>query len=212
MRTRFPTIAAALAVASFVACGVAAATPIHAQSTGSTAGRSAAPASARPKDHVPADLAFMQGMIGHHEQALVMAAMAPTHGASKRIQLFAKKIDLSQRDEIAFVKRWLGDRRLPLPAAHDHTMMHMPGMLTAEQMTQLDKARGARFDRLFLTFMIRHHEGALTMVQEMFAAPGGGQEPELYRFASDVDADQRTEIERMQQMLNTPTTPRSPSR
>jgi uncharacterized protein (DUF305 family) len=161
---------------------------------------------------VPADVHFMQGMIGHHQQAVVMAAMAPTHGASERIRLLAKKVDLSQRDEIALMKRWLQDRQLPLPDPHDHTMMHMPGMLSAEQMTQLDQARGAEFDRLFLTFMIQHHQGALKMVEELFAAPGGGQEPELFRFASDVDADQRAEIDRMQQMLTTLPTPRSPSR
>ncbi len=193
MRPRLPTLTAALGVA----CAVAAVTPTHAQTTGS---------SGRPRDYVPADVHFMQGMIGHHEQALVMAAMAPTHGGSERIRLFARKVDLSQRDEMTLMKRWLQDRQLPLPDPHDHTMMHMPGMLTAEQMQQLDEARGPEFDRLFLTFMIQHHQGALKMVEELFAAPGGGQEPELFRFASDVDLDQRAEIQRMEELLATVST------
>ena len=206
MRLRFPPPAATLAVA----LALAACAPVQAQGGGTSPARPAA-TSARTTSHVEADVHFVQGMIGHHRQALVMAAMAPTHGASERLQLLARKIDLSQRDEIATMTRWLQDRRLPLPGEHDHTTMHMPGMLTDEQLAQLDGARGAEFDRLFLALMIQHHRGALTMVEQLFAAPGGGQEPELYGFASDVDADQRAEIERMQQMQSTLSTPRSPS-
>jgi len=169
------------------------------------------PAAARAQGYVDADVRFMQGMIGHHQQALAMAALAPTHDASERVALFARKVDLSQRDEIAAMTRWLQDRGLPLHGAHDHATMHMPGMLTPEQMAQLERARGAEFDRLFLTFMIQHHRGALTMVEQLFATPGAGQEPELFQFASDVDADQRAEIHLMQQMLNSLPTRRPPS-
>jgi uncharacterized protein (DUF305 family) len=153
--------------------------------------------------HVAADVHFMQGMIGHHAQALAMVAMVPTHAASERIQLFAKKVDLSQRDEIGFISRWLADHGETVPAIDAPIAHPMPGMLTAVQMTQLDRARGTVFDSLFLTFMIQHHEGALTMVADLFAAPGAGQAPDLFQFATDVDNDQRAEIDRMQQMLYT---------
>lgn len=143
----------------------------------------------------------MQHMIGHHAQALVMAAMAPTHGASEHFQRLAQKIDISQRDEIAFMKQWLTERKQAVPP--DDYMAHgaMPGMLSAEEMARLDAARGREFERLFLAFMIRHHEGALTMVEELFDAPGAGQDPDIFRFATDVDADQRDEIYVMQTML-----------
>ena len=159
-----------------------------------------------------ADVRFMQHMIGHHAQALVMAAMAPTHGASDRMLQLAEKIDISQRDEIAFMKQWLAERGQAVPP--DDHMAHsaMPGMLSAEQMARLDAARGAEFERLFLRFMIRHHEGALQMVDELFDAPGAGQDPDIFRFATDVDADQRDEIHVMQIMLDTLTNPRSPAR
>jgi uncharacterized protein (DUF305 family) len=146
-----------------------------------------------------------------------MAAMAPTHGASPQVRLFCRKILGSQRDEIELMQNWLRERgeRVPDPndahagmemamdmdmSREDHAML-MPGMLTAEQIAQLDRARGAEFDRLFLTLMIRHHEGALTMVAKLFDSPGSGQEPELFGYATGVDADQRAEIERMQGML-----------
>lgn len=197
---------AALAVALALTAAGCAPAPAVAQASPPPA---AAPA-ARARDHVDADVRFVHGMIGHHEQALVMAAMAPTHGASDRLQLLARKIDLSQRDEIASMRRWLEDRGLPLTAdahaghgAHGADHATMPGMLTPAQLAELDAARGAAFDRLFLTYMIRHHEGALTMVKELFAAPGGGQEPELFGLAADVDADQRAEIARMHEMLDT---------
>ena len=144
----------------------------------------------------------MHGMIGHHAQALAMAAMAPTHGASERLQLFAKKVDLSQRDEIGIMSNWLRDRGETVPSLDAPMAMPMPGMLTPDQMKQLDQARGADFDRLFLTFMIQHHEGALKMVADLFATPGAGQQPDIFQFANDVDVDQRIEIERMQLMLS----------
>jgi uncharacterized protein (DUF305 family) len=142
-------------------------------------------------------------MIGHHAQALVMAAMAPTHGASDRMLQLVQKIDISQRDEIAFMEQWLKDRKQALPPADYMTHMMMPGMLSPEQMAQLDIARGREFERLFLIFMIQHHEGALQMVEELFDMPGAGQDPDIFRFATDVDADQRDEIYVMTTMLDT---------
>ena len=160
------------------------------------------PATAGP-DYTVADVRFMQDMIGHHAQALVMAAMVPTHGAGPDMQRLAQKIDISQKDEIAFMKRWLEERSQAVPQdGHAHAM-HMPGMLTAEQMAQLEAARGVEFERLFLRFMIQHHEGALSMVDALFDAPGAAQESEIFRFATDVDADQRDEIHVMHGMLDT---------
>jgi uncharacterized protein (DUF305 family) len=159
------------------------------------------PATAGPGFTV-ADVRFMQHMIGHHAQALRMAAMVPSHGASEGVVRLARKIDISQRDEIAMMKRWLAERRQAVPDdTHSHAMM-MPGMLSAEQLAQLDAARGREFDRLFLTFMTRHHEGALQMVKELFRNPGAGQEPDLFRFVTDVDADQRDEILVMERLLH----------
>jgi uncharacterized protein (DUF305 family) len=160
--------------------------------------------SGRPP-YTAADVRFMQGMIGHHAQAIVMAAWASTHGARSDIRILAGRIDVAQRDEIALMQRWLRERRETVPdaemAGHAGHGAMMPGMLTAEQLAQLDAARGAEFDRLFLTFMIQHHEGAVTMVQELFGAPGAGQDITMWKLASDVEADQTTEIERMQLML-----------
>ena len=159
-----------------------------------------------------ADVHFMQGMIHHHAQAVVMAGWAQTHGARPDVKTLAQRIDVAQRDEMGFMQRWLRERHqdVPDPLAH-YEMGHdmpgmspatiMPGMLTPEQMSQLDAARGPEFDRLFLTFMIQHHQGAITMVDQLFASPGAGQELYVFRFASDVNADQNTEIERMRLML-----------
>lgn len=160
------------------------------------------PAAAGPGFTV-ADVRFMQHMIGHHAQAIQMAALAPSHGASAKVQQLAQKIDISQRDEIAMMKQWLIDRKQAVPTdVQSHAMM-MPGMLTPPQFAQLDAARGREFDRLFLSFMIRHHEGALLMVEELFKQGGAGQEPDIFRFATDVDADQRDEIFVMQKLLDT---------
>jgi uncharacterized protein (DUF305 family) len=158
------------------------------------------PATAGP-GYTVADVRFMQDMIGHHAQAIVMAAMVPTHGAGESLQRLAQKIDISQKDEIVFMKRWLEERDQAVPAdGHAHAM-GMPGMLTAEQLAQLDAARGTQFERLFLTFMIQHHRGALQMVEELFDAPAAAQDSDIFRFATDVDADQRDEIFVMQGML-----------
>ena len=156
-------------------------------------------------NYTAADVRFMQGMIHHHAQALKMAAMAPTHGAGPSVQLLCKKIDVSQKDEIAMMSTWLKDRNQAVPDPNDPHPMMMPGMLTDAQLTELDKARDSTFDRLFLTGMIQHHEGAIQMVKDLFATPGAGQASEIFRFASDVDTDQRGEIARMQAMLESPT-------
>ena len=163
------------------------------------------------------DVKFMQGMIHHHAQALVMAALAPTNGARADVRILAERIDVAQRDEIAFMQRWLRERGETVPdpsAMHDmggHQMSMaempgmapmMPGMLSPEQMAELKAATGPEFDRLFLTFMIQHHQGAITMVQELFSTPGSGQEINVWRFASDVEADQSSEIARMRTMLS----------
>ena len=153
--------------------------------------------------YTAADVRFMQHMIGHHAQAIVMAAMAPSHGVSEPVLRLAQKIDISQRDEIGMMKQWLTERKQVIPSDHQSHSMVMPGMLNAAEMARLDAARGTEFDRLFLTFMIRHHEGALQMVEELFKTQGAAQEPDIFRFATDVDADQRDEIFQMQKVLET---------
>jgi uncharacterized protein (DUF305 family) len=161
--------------------------------------------------YTDADVDFMAGMIPHHAQAVIMAGWAPTHGARKDVAIFCERIVVGQRDEIATMQTWLRDRGLPVPDATstrhhmkmngmEHDML-MPGMLTDEEMAALDKARGPEFDRLFLTGMIRHHQGAIDMVDVLFKAYGAAQDELVFKFASDVYADQSTEIDRMQQML-----------
>jgi len=159
----------------------------------------------------PADVAFMQGMIMHHQQAVEMTAWIPSHTENKELQTLGARISRSQSEEIHFMRIWLAERgqTVSMPMDHDmagmdmphaHTMM-MPGMLTPEQMEALNKARGAEFDRLFLSGMIQHHEGALTMVKELFEHAGAGQDAEIFDFTSDVDNGQRAEIKIMQGML-----------
>jgi uncharacterized protein (DUF305 family) len=163
--------------------------------------------------YTTADIHFMTRMIGHHAQAIDMARWAPTHGASESIKVLAARIINAQRDEIVIMQRWLRDRQLPVPEAKAGPMtmqmngmaheMLMPGMLTDAQMQELDRARGLEFDRLFLQFMIQHHRGAVAMVKELFAADGSGQNEIVFKFASDVNTDQSTEIARMERMLAT---------
>ncbi|WP_412070358.1 DUF305 domain-containing protein [Rubrivirga sp. IMCC43871] len=178
------------------------------------------------------DAEFMAGMIHHHAQALVMAEMARRNGAGPAVARLAARIDNAQHDEIATMQRWLVDRGLPAPAvaedgttsmSMDHAgmdhggmdhagmdhgdsadggMAPMPGMLTAAQLAELDAARGADFDRLFLTFMIQHHAGAVSMVEHLFAQDGAAQNGNTFKLASDIQVDQRTEIARMQLMLD----------
>jgi uncharacterized protein (DUF305 family) len=149
-------------------------------------------------EHTPADTHFMQGMIHHHMQAIEMSALAPERTNRQDVLMLAHRIDVSQESEIRLMRDWLRTRG---EQEHMHEMM-MPGMLTAEQMDALRTARGAEFDRLFLTYMIQHHRGALIMVDELFAQPGAGQDQDIFRFASEVNSDQQIEILRMQQMLS----------
>jgi uncharacterized protein (DUF305 family) len=151
----------------------------------------------------PADVKFMQGMIGHHAQAVEMTDLLATRTNREDMKMLAQRIAVSQNDEMNMMRRWLEVRGQAQPNPHAHHMpgMLMPGMLTQEEMAALAAAKGPEFDRLFLEGMIKHHGGALTMVQELFASPGAGQESEIFAFASDVDADQRMEIDRMRAML-----------
>ena len=161
----------------------------------------------------PADVQFMQGMIMHHAQAVEMTALIESHTTNKDLRLLGARISHSQSDEINFMKRWLAARGEPLsqPMADmpgmDKSMdmsqhqMLMPGMLTAKQMDALKKAKGEEFDRLFLTGMIQHHNGALIMVKDLFDTAGAGQDAELFNFTTDVDSGQRAEIRIMQTML-----------
>jgi uncharacterized protein (DUF305 family) len=154
--------------------------------------------------HSAADVRFMQGMIAHHTQAIEMTALRGDRSTSEDLRLMALRIELSQADEIQAMQEWLKRRGAPLPDPHAHHGDHaalMPGMLTAEEMSRLARAKGAEFERLFLELMIKHHEGALVMVEDLFATPGSGQESEVFAFASDVVDDQRIEIDRMAAML-----------
>jgi uncharacterized protein (DUF305 family) len=157
----------------------------------------------------PADVQFMQHMITHHAQAVEMTALIESHTKNKDLYTLGARISRSQDDEIKFMKRWLTTRGNPVsPAMHNmhgmdmsgHSML-MPGMLAAKQMEALKKAKDEEFDRLFLTGMIQHHKGALTMVKELFDTAGAGQDAELFNFVTDVDTGQRAEIRIMQTML-----------
>ncbi|HJU69540.1 MAG TPA: DUF305 domain-containing protein [Gemmatimonadaceae bacterium] len=177
--------------------------------TGRDAAIAAARADSARKPYTEADIRFMSAMIAHHAQAIDIARWAPTHGASRPLQILSERVINAQRDEIALMQQWLRERQLPVPdpsapmamggAGHAHH--HMPGMLTPEQLQQLDQARGKEFDRLFLTFMIQHHQGAVTMVKELASSPGAGLDDTVFKLASDISADQTSEIDRMQQML-----------
>ena len=182
-----------------------------------------APAASATAPANAADAAFMTHMIGHHAQALQMVGLLKTRTQRDDMRLLGERIEVSQRDEIASMGRWLRRHGLPVPdtsaarhdmggMAHDMAgMSHdmpgmprdslMPGMLTPAEMARLAQATGPAFDRLFLAGMIRHHQGALAMVQSLFAQRGAAQDTEVYQFASDVDADQRAEIARMQALL-----------
>ena len=158
--------------------------------------------------YTEADVAFIRGMLPHHAQALEMTALVPSRTASEAIRRLAERIEVSQTDEIAMMRRWLESRGLEAPEAgmHPHHAAGdehalMPGMLTREELDRLAAASGPEFDRLFLEFMIRHHQGALVMVEELFSSPGGGQAGEMFQIASEIAADQQIEIERMRAML-----------
>ena len=151
--------------------------------------------------HTAADVHFMHMMIPHHAQALEMVALVPSRAAGDAVRQMALRMEISQRDEIALIERWLRSRGESMPAEHAEMMGPMHGMLTAEQMERLRQARGAEFDRIFLESMIQHHEGAITMVQDLFATSGAGQDSEIFQFANDVEVDQRMEIDRMTALL-----------
>lgn len=153
--------------------------------------------------HNAADVEFFERMIPHHAQALEMAALVEQRTTNNELRLLAERIEVSQQDEIALMQDWLTRRGLPVPEPHENHVGHaglMPGMLDATQMDQLAQARDGEFDRLFLEFMIFHHNGAITMANELYAR-GGGLEPESDRFAREVIADQSIEISRMQALL-----------
>jgi uncharacterized protein (DUF305 family) len=170
------------------------------------------PPSTRPTlpQRSPADVEFMQGMIQHHEQAVEMTAMIASHTNNKNLRSLGARISSSQSDEIKFMKRWLAARgeTVPKPMSSipgmnmpNDTMKLMPGMLTSQQMEALRQAKGVEFDHLFLVGMIQHHNGALTMVKDLFDTAGAGQDAELFNFATDADNTQRAEIRIMEAML-----------
>lgn len=235
MTNRAPALAAALAIAAGCASPAPAAHDGHAP-TAAPRPTASAPAMGSPitadRPYTDGDVHFMQSMIAHHRQALVMTELVEDRTESRDIRLIAERIEVSQRDEIARMVKWLSDRGEEVPEDHgaghggeahggaehagmEHAgMQHdaetharhmaeaeshaaMPGMLSPAELDALRAASGAEFDRLFLDLMIRHHEGALVMVEELFASPSSGQEPEIFQFAADVDADQQMEIDRM---------------
>ncbi len=215
-----PTTAALFAGLVAAACGGAAgvrsdAAPAPApQPTTSTAEREAlfwARTDSARMGFTAADVHFMTGMIGHHGQALVMAALAPTHGASPTVKRLCARIINAQRDEIVTMQQWLRDREQTVPEVHitgthmtvdgPEYVMHMPGMLTPEQIRELDETRDRNFDRVFLTYMIQHHRGAVTMVHELFGTDGAALDDVVFKLASDIQVDQITEIARMELML-----------
>jgi uncharacterized protein (DUF305 family) len=216
IRAIVATLALAVAGCSGSPGGAVQTSPAPQPATTSTASPAAiakARADSARLPYTAADIHFMSGMIGHHAQAIAMSNWAPTHGASGSIQTLAARIINAQRDDIALMQRWLRERLQPVPDATvmgmkmsmggaEHVML-MPGMLTQVQMKQLDQARGAEFDKLFLSFMIQHHRGAVSMVSDLFGTYGAGQDETVFKFASDVNVDQSTEIERMQKMLAT---------
>src|SRR5688500_8697252 len=153
-------------------------------------------------NYTKADVEFMQGMIAHHAQAIYMSRMAEAHGASPRLQRLANKIDQSQVAEIRIMQQWLRSNDQVAPDTSSWRTMKMTGMLTEEQLKELDAAKGVEFDRAFLNLMIQHHEGALQMVKDLFATPRAGQEVDVNVFANDVVAVQTAEIGAMRQMLS----------
>ena len=199
-------IPAALIALTASACGGT--KPPATPAGGGTASKTVGTNPAGPND---ADVYFMTGMIPHHAQAVVMAGWAPSHGARSDVAILCERIVVGQRDEIRLMQTWLSDHGQPVPdgksmrmkmtmGGMEHEML-MTGMLTDEEMAQLDKARGPEFDRLFLVGMIKHHQGAVDMVDDLLKAYGAAQDEVVFKFANDVFADQSIEIDRMQKML-----------
>jgi uncharacterized protein (DUF305 family) len=201
MRTRSLSVSLFLFATALVAgCASAPASGLH-----------TTPAGLGQLPYSDADVEFMSGMIPHHAQAVIMAGWAPSHGARKDVAVLCERIVVAQRDEIAMMQNWLRDRGQEVPDAMstrhkmkmngmEHEML-MPGMLTDEEMAALDRARGPEFDRLFLLGMIKHHQGAIDMVDVLFKSYGAAQDETVFKFASDVYADQSIEIDRMNEML-----------
>lgn len=176
-----------------------------------------APAAAAPQypgryPFTRADIDFVTGMISHHAQAIDMSNLAPTRTTTRAMRVLTARIINAQTDEIVLMQQWLKDRNQPVPPARampskmmmdgvEHEMM-MPGMLSDAQMKELEQSSGVDFDRNFLRFMIQHHEGAVTMVNTVLSAGASAQDEQIYKFASDIYADQTAEIDRMQQMLS----------
>jgi uncharacterized protein (DUF305 family) len=210
--TRSFLLTAALGVSSLFSIACSGTTRASGGAAPQVAGAPNAPVAATGRyPFTAADVHFMSGMIPHHAQAVLIAGWAPSHGARTDVRLLCERIVVAQKDEIALMQTWLRDRNQPVVAADathlrmkmdgvEHDML-MPGMLTPEELAQLDRARGSEFDRLFLMAMIKHHEGAISMVDQLFGSEGAGQDEIVFRFASDVYADQTTEIERMTKML-----------
>jgi len=200
MRSRATHVVYLLLAVAAAACAGAPARGLHATPPG--LGR---------LPYTDADVDFMSGMIPHHAQAVIMAGWAPSHGARTDVAILCERIVVGQRDEIAMMQTWLSDRghRVPDATSTRHKMkmdgvehdMLMPGMLTDEEMAALDRARGPEFDHLFLLGMIKHHQGAIDMVDVLFKAYGAAQDETVFRFASDVYADQSIEIGVMHKML-----------
>ncbi len=178
--------------------------PAAAQAQHSMAGMSGHTHITIPEDaiYTVADVEFMQGMIAHHAQAIYMSRMAEAHHASPRLVKLAQKIDQSQVAEIAIMQDWLRRNGQAVPDTSSWRTMHMAGMLTDEQLKELDAAKGAEFDHAYLEMMIQHHEGALQMVEDLFAAPLAGQDVDVNVFANDVVTVQTAEIGVMQRMLS----------
>ncbi len=193
-------LVAAIAVLASSACGGAVRSSAELQAL----------AARNRQPHTAADVRFMTAMIPHHAQAVLFAGWAESHGASRAVQVFCARMVVAQSDEIVTMRSWLGVRGEPVPAAayqraatatSPEPGAMMPGMLTDEQLAELDGARGADFDRLFLEYMIPHHEGALSMVDVLFTSYGGAQNDFVFKLASDIYADQEIEIERMHLLL-----------
>lgn len=185
-----------------------------------TSAASQAPEGARPESHAhpvaagqgplvhPADAEFISGMIAHHAQAVLIAGWAPANDASPAIRRLCERIVVGQQDEIALMQQWLRDRGQPVPSGDATHAMHgmhdgalMPGMLSAAEVAELERLRGADFDRAFLAYMIKHHEGAITMVERLVGTPGAAQDNFVFKLAADINADQTIEIERMMGLL-----------
>lgn len=211
----FPALVAVLL--SLGACGSAARAPQGASfQMGPEAAMTRARVDSLRYPYTQADIDFMSGMIHHHAQAIVISRWAPSHDAGAAVQRLTARIINAQGDEINLMQTWLRDRNQAPPEVdaagvvtmphgahgeHEGHAMAMPGMLSDGQMRELDAARGSEFDRIFLTYMIQHHRGAITMVRALFASRGAGQDETIFKFAADVEVDQSTEISRMLQML-----------